>query len=50
MPDSYLYLFHLLDYIANILLSTFVWMHPPQNIHYSPKILPTNQLKKGLLG
>ena len=50
MPESYLCLFYLLDYIAHILLSTFVWMHTPQHIHYSPNILPINQLKRGLLG
>ena len=29
MPKGYLCLFHLLDNIAHILLSTFVWMHTP---------------------
>ena len=50
MPKSYLHLLHLLDYIAHILLNTFVWMHTPQHIHYSLNILPINQLKRGLLG
>ena len=50
MPKGYLHLRHLLDYIAHILLSTFVWMHTPQHIHYSLNILAINQLKRGLLG
>ena len=50
MPKGYLCLLHLVDYIAYILLSTFVWMHTPQHIHYSLNILPINQLKRGLLG
>ena len=49
MPKGYLPLLHLLDYIAHILLNTFVWMHTPQHIHYSLNILPINQLKRGLL-
>ena len=49
MPKGYLCLFYLLDYIAYLLLSTFVWMHTPQHIHYIPNILPINQLKRGLL-
>ena len=50
IPKGYLRLLHLVDYIAHILLSTFVWMHKPQYIHCSPKILPKNQLKRGILG
>ena len=42
MPKGYLCLLNLLDYIAYILLSTFVWMHTPQYIHYSLNILTTN--------
>ena len=49
MSKGYLRLLDLLDYIAHILLSTFVWMYNPQHIHYSPNILPINQLKRGLL-
>ena len=50
MPKGYLCTLYLLDYISHILLCTLVWMHTPQHIHYSPNILPINQLKKGLLG
>ena len=49
MPKGYLHLHHLLDYIAHLLLSTFVWMHTPQHIHYNLNIVPINQLKRGLL-
>ena len=40
MPKGYFFIFHLLDYIAYILLSSFVWMHTPQQIHYNPNSLP----------
>ena len=50
MPKGYLHLLHLLDYIAHVLLNTFVWMFNPQHIHNSPNILPINQLKRGFLG
>ena len=49
MPKDNLCLLHLVDYIAHVLLSTLVWMHNPQYIHYSLNILPINQLKRGLL-
>ena len=45
MPKGYLHLLHLLNSIALVLLCTFVWMHNPQYIHYSPNTLPINQLK-----
>ena len=50
LPKGYLCLLYSLNYIAYILLSTFVWIDTPQHIHYSPNILPINQLKMGLLG
>ena len=50
MPKGYLCLLHLADYITHIFLSTFVWMHTPQHIHYSPNTLHIKQLKRSLLG
>ena len=50
MPQGKFFLSRLLDYISYILLSTFVWMNTPQHIHFSPNILPINQLKRGILG
>ena len=50
MPKGYFCLLYFLDYIAQILLSTFIWMHTHQHNHYGPNSLPINQLKKGLLG
>ena len=45
MPEGYLRLLCLLNYIAHILLSTFVWMHTPQHVQYSLNILSKKQLK-----